>query len=154
MRIINHLIEPEIVDLLVEYDVDDFIFNNKPIKEICTDNKEIDKELRMWVRICRQTLLEDHLERFVRNNSAPPDEELVSFYRNILPYDTTHRFFLFASDKHGTYVNLHQYGREEHIYYLAKLADCDEINLFYHATPFLRWPKDRNALLFKSSFLI
>ena len=56
MRIINHLIEPEIVDLLVEYDVDDFIFNNKPIKEICTGDKEIDKELRMWVRICRQTL--------------------------------------------------------------------------------------------------
>ena len=153
MRFINHLIEPEIVELLVDYGVDDFVFNDKLLKEICTGDKNIDKELRMWVRICRQALLEDKLEQFVKNSPDPPDEELVSFYRTILPHDPEHRFFLFASDKHGTYVNLHHYGREEHIYYLAKLADCDEINLFYHATPFLRWPKDRNALMFKSIIL-
>ena len=150
MKIINHLVDPEIVEEILDCGFEDYIYNNAPLKEIQTGDKNTDKRIRMLVRICRQAMLKHKLEKYVEDYTGETDEDVVRYFNNILSDDEKHRFFIFAADKHGNLVNLFHYGRKKHIHYLSRLANCDEITLYYHATPFRYWTADRNAISFRS----
>lgn len=150
MSYIKSIFDPYYFDILCEYELDDYVFENKPTDDLIIKYPVDAEFLEMTIGQCKKELLKHRVLKAAAENKANSSEELRVFLERMLPYDPVNEFYLFVKESESLRVNIPQ-TRQQHIDTLCAITDIP-YTLYYHLTPFTvnTWTKDKNAQCYRS----
>lgn len=147
MSNIKSAIDPFFFDILCDYDLGDYVFEDISIDELQIRYPNDADWMTKVIYSTRSKYLYHAIMRMAKEDKGKGPQELRTFLERILP-QSGNDFYLFAKESENVCVNIPQ-KRKEHIDTLCAIADIP-YTLYYHLTPFTEWTADRFAVCFRS----